>query len=439
MTDREENPGEGGPGPDGLARRIVERRFAIEAGALVVGGARLESVAAEHGTPFYLYDRGVVTAALAELRAVIPIGVELYYSVKANPARPILEAFVERGLGLEVASAGELDRALEAGCDPARIVFAGPGKTDAELDRALSVEIGELHVESAGEVARVAAIAGRLDRIAPVVLRVNPAGESTGAAMRMGGRASPFGIDEEALDGVVDRVIADGALDLLGVHLYVGTQILDAHALAGHARRAVEVAGRVAEQSRAPIRTIDVGGGLGVPYFAHEDRLDLDAYGRGLAAVLDEARRDPRLREARWILEPGRFLVAEAGLYVARVVDVKRSRGEAFVVLDGGMHHHLAASGNLGQVIPRPFPIVIPERMDEAPAGRVHLVGPLCTPLDVLGRDVALPPVEPGDLVAVLQSGAYARSASPLGFLSRPEPPEVWVGEWDARPREDRR
>ncbi len=411
------------------SRALAERLFEVDDGRLVVGGLALARIAAEHGTPLYVYDRGVLAGAWTALVAALPDPVEVFYSIKANPTGSILAWFVDRGAGLEVASAGELDRALAAGCASDRIVFAGPGKTDAELDRALRAGIGELHVESLREVDRLATIAGRLDRVAPVVLRVNPAGDVGGAAMRMGGRASQFGIDEEALDAAVERVVGDPRLDLLGVHLYVGTQILDAGALVGHARRAAEVARDVATTSGTDLATIDLGGGLGVPYFDHEERLDLEAYGRGLAEVLAAARKHPRLAGARWILEPGRFLVAEAGLYVARVLDVKTSRGETFVVTDGGMHHHLAASGNLGQAIPRPFPIVAPERMDEPAGDPVHLVGPLCTPLDVLGRRVALPRLEPGDLVAVLQSGAYARSASPLGFLSHPEPAEVWVGE----------
>lgn len=411
------------------ARELVARRFHVEAGRMIVGGIPLDELAAEHGTPLYVYDRDVLAATWSEFRAALPDGVAVFYSVKANPAGAILEWFVERGLGLEVASAGELDRAVAARCPPERIVFAGPGKTDAELERALVAGIGELHVESIGEAARLAAIAERLGRVAPVVLRVNPAGTVGGAALRMGGLPSPFGIDEEALDEAVDGVVANEALDLLGVHLYVGTQILDAAALADHARRAVEVARRVSARSGRAVRTIDLGGGLGVPYFEHEGRLDLAAYAGGLREVLAEARENPSLRDARWIVEPGRFLVAEAGLYVVRVVDVKVSRGETFVVADGGMHHHLAASGNLGQTIPRPFPIVAPERLEEPVEGRVSLVGPLCTPLDVLGRRVALPRLAPGDLVAVLQSGAYGRSASPLGFLSHAAPPEVWVGE----------
>lgn len=417
------------------ARTLAARRFGVEGGTLTVGGARLPAIAREVGTPLYVYDLAGLDAAVDELRAAIPDAVDVFYSVKANPAGPVLERFVARGLGLEVASAGELERALDAGCPAGRIVFAGPGKTDAELERAVAAGIGELHVESAGEADRLASVAEAAGIVAPVVLRVNPSGDVGGAALRMGGRASPFGIDEEDLERVVGRVSGAASLELLGVHLYVGTQILDAGALVEHARRAVRVGRRVADLSGGPIATVDLGGGLGVPYFAHETALDLEAYGRGLDEVLDEAAGDPALAGARCILEPGRFLVAGAGLYVARVVDVKASRGETFVVLDGGLNHHLAATGNLGQAIPRPFPIVAPGRMDEDPAGPVTLVGPLCTPLDVLGRNVALPRLEPGDLIAVLQSGAYGRSASPLAFLSHPAPEEAFVedGRWTVR------
>lgn len=251
--------------------------------------------------------------------------------------------------------------------------------------------------------------------------------------MRMGGRPAPFGIDEEDLDAAVDRAERDAAVHLRGVHVYVGTQILDVDHLAAQWARGVTLARRVARRVGRPIGTIDLGGGLGVPYFPHESRLDLAAAGRALARVVEEVRADPRLDKTRVILEPGRFLVAEAGIYVTRVVDVKASRGTTFAIVDGGMHHHLAASGNLGQTIKRNFPLAAVQRLDEEPREElVEVVGSLCTPLDVLARKAALPRLEPGDLVGVLQSGAYARSASPLGFLSHPAPPEVWVADGTA-------
>jgi diaminopimelate decarboxylase len=244
--------------------------------------------------------------------------------------------------------------------------------------------------------------------------------------MRMGGKATPFGVDEEQLDQAIEALAADAGLDLRGLHLFAGTQILDAATLARQWRRALDLAVRMSERLGRPVETIDVGGGLGIPYFAGEAPLDLDALATA-AAELAALARDRGLGAARFVVEPGRYLVGEAGVYLARVVDVKTSRGKRFAILDGGMNHHLAASGNLGQVIKRNFPVTLASRLD-APAGaRVDVVGPLCTPLDTLARDAELPEPVAGDLVAVLQSGAYARAASPLGFLSHATPPEVLV------------
>ncbi len=212
-----------------------------------------------------------------------------------------------------------------------------------------------------------------------------------------------------------------------GVHIFAGTQILDAAVLGAQYRKCIDLARTVAKMLKGPLETVDFGGGLGIPYFEGDQELDLEAYGsevRDLLSGLD----DP-FASTRFIVEPGRYLVGDAGMYVARVLDVKNSRGKTYAILDGGMNHHLAASGNLGQVIKRNFPVAVLNRLGEASRQAVDVVGPLCTPLDVLARNVELPPVEVGDLVGVLQSGAYGRSASPLGFLSHPAPPEVLVSD----------
>jgi diaminopimelate decarboxylase len=243
----------------------------------------------------------------------------------------------------------------------------------------------------------------------------------------MGGRAAPFGIDEEDLACVVEQAVADPAIELMGLHLFLGTQILQHETLLRQYRHAIDIAKRVATRLEKPLQTLDFGGGLGVPYFPHERELDLRGLSAGLAGLMDELRGDPAFAGTRFVVEPGRFLVAEAGIYVSRVNDIKVSRGKKFLILDGGMHHHLAASGNLGQTIKRNYPVVLLNRLDDARREVVDVVGPLCTPLDVLARGVSLPVAEVGDLVGVFQSGAYARTASPLGFLSHPTPPEVWV------------
>lgn len=397
------------------------------AGSSLVDGARVRSLADRYGTPVYLYDAQVLERTWRSLRGALPRRMEIFYSIKANPNRELLRFFLDRDCGLEVASGGELQLALEAGCDPARLFFAGPGKTDAELELAVGKGVGEIHTESVNEIRRLGSIARRLDRMTPIALRVNPASDVQGGAVRMGGTAAAFGIDEERLDPAVDAALAEPHLRLDGVHLFTGTQILASDILLAQHRRGIEIARRVAVRQGRPIRTIDFGGGLGIPYFPKECPLDLLALSVGLEKLAAECRADPLLVEARLVVEPGRFLVGSAGLYVAAIVDIKESKGKTFAILDGGMNHHLAASGHLGQTIKRNFPVALIERLDDQASTTVDIVGPLCTPLDVLGRAVHLPEPRVGDLIGVFQSGAYARTASPLGFLSHATPPEVWV------------
>jgi diaminopimelate decarboxylase len=249
----------------------------------------------------------------------------------------------------------------------------------------------------------------------------------------MGGRAAPFGVDEEQLDEALDVLSRAPGIEFRGIHLFAGTQILDAATLLQQYRKGIEISRRAADRSGKPLATVDFGGGLGIPYFAQEQELDLAALRPGLEEIVREIHSDARFQGTRFLIEPGRYLVGEAGVYVSRINDIKVSRGKKFLILDGGMNHHLAASGNLGQTIKRNFPVAILNRLDQASSETVDVVGPLCTPLDVLARGVALPKAEIGDLFGVFQSGAYARSASPLGFLSHPTPAEVWVESGRAR------
>jgi diaminopimelate decarboxylase len=398
-----------------------------------MGGLSVRSLAEKYGTPLFIYDRGVLDAKWNQLRAALPARFAISYSVKANPNRAILECFLEKGAGLEIASAGEFHQALAAGCSAEQIVFAGPGKTEAELELVLSHGIGEIHIESLREVERVIAISRRLGKRARVAVRVNPASEVQGGAMRMGGKPAAFGVDEEALDSVLVSLLASDAVEICGLHLYIGTQILDHAILVSQYAHGLEVARRMAKRIGHPVATLDFGGGLGIPYFSNEQELDTVALHAGLADLFGRAEKDPDFAGTKFMVEPGRYLVGEAGVYVARVIDVKVSRGKKFVICDGGMHHHLAASGNLGQTIKRNYPVAILNKLDRPSAGAVEVAGPLCTPLDVLARNVELPEAEVGDLIGVFQSGAYARAASPLGFLSHPTPPEVWVERGESR------
>lgn len=408
---------------------LLERYFEQRSSELEVGGFSMTALAQRYGTPLFVYDRAVLDRKLDMLRAALPPEFTVYYSVKANPNLAILEHFLARGCGLEIASLGEFAQALAAGAPADRIVFAGPGKTNHELEATLERGIGEIHVESAREADRIAAICRRRSIRARVAVRVNPKEDAEGGAMRMGGKAVPFGIDEEILLPVVDYLVSEPCFDFCGIHVFAGTQILDHAVLAAQYRKSVDIARAVGARIGRSLRTVDLGGGLGIPYFEGERELDLGRLKVELARLVEATRRDPIFDGTRFLIEPGRFLVGEAGIYVARIVDIKESRGKKFLIIDGGMNHHLAASGNLGQTIKRNYPIVLANRLDRPAQETVDVVGPLCTPLDTLGRGVALPRAEIGDLIGILQSGAYARSASPLGFLSHPSPAEVWVGK----------
>ena len=429
VPDRQHTHG-GRPHTDHAAR-LVDRYFDVCNAELYIGGVPVSQIVEEFGTPVFVYDRGVIQRKVQELRALLPPHFTLYYSVKANPNAAVLQCLLQQGCGLEVASGGELYQALDAGCPPDTVVFAGPGKTRDELAAALRASVREIHVESVEEPRCLSDLAVATGQVANIALRINPV-DASGGAMRMGGQASPFGIDEEHLDDVLGHVLALPRLAVVGVHLFVATQVLDADTLVCQYQHAVSLARMVARRLPAPLATIDLGGGLGTPYFAHETELDLNKLATGIAIIAKSIRGDPLLAAADVILDPGRFLVNQAGVYMARVLRVKESRGRTFAITDGGMHHHLAASGNLGQTIKRNYPVALLNKLGLPPTKEVEVVGPLCTPLDILARQASLPPVQTGDLFGVFLSGAYARTASPHGFLSHDAPAEVMVADGTA-------
>ena len=409
------------------AARVTKKHFSVRDHQLCVGEIPIQELTDTFGTPVFIYHRETITDTIKDLQSRLPNRFQLYYSIKANPNAAILRTVLAEGCGLEIASNGELQQAIAAGCEPGQILFAGPGKTKSELAAALDAKIGEIHVESIEEARWINQLASQKGSVESISLRVNPV-DTAGGAMQMGGKPSPFGIDEETLESVVAEIQQHKSTEITGVHLYMGTQILDAEILLAQYRRGISIANAVAQQIDSPLATLDFGGGLGTPYFAHETELDLDAFQQGLVEIDQAMASSQWLANTKAIIEPGRFLVNEAGIYVSRVTRVKRSRGKTFAVIDGGMHHHLAASGNLGQTIKRNYPLAVLNKIDEAAAEEVvEIVGPLCTPLDTIGRSISLPSIEAGDLVGVFQSGAYARAASPLGFLSHPTPAEVMV------------
>ncbi|KQQ13124.1 diaminopimelate decarboxylase [Methylobacterium sp. Leaf123] len=417
--------------PDLAAALIAENFIRDAGGVLRVGGLPLTDLAREFGTPLFVYDADTMRRTYRALCEALAGFAAVDFSVKANPNPAVIRVFSEEGAGAEIASGAEFDAAIRAGVPPEKILFAGPGKGAADLDRVIGGGIGEIHLENREEMVRVAAAAERHGVRVRVALRINPGATAQGGAMRMGGKPSPFGFDEEDLDAAIDAVEAQGALRLVGLHLFAGTQGLKADTLLGQWVYGLGLAARIATRIGRPLETIDLGGGLGIPYFSGDTALDLGAIRAGLPDLTATLRADPLLASARVVLEPGRYLTGPAGVYVARVLAVKESRGSRFVITDGGMHHHLAASGNLGQIVKRDFPLAAVTDAGGASAPTA-VVGPLCTPLDMLARAAPLPPLAEGDLVAVLQSGAYGLTASPTGFLSHPTPAEVLVDRGEA-------
>ncbi|QCK87861.1 type III PLP-dependent enzyme [Phreatobacter aquaticus] len=419
--------------PIPLAEQLIASQFSVRGADLMIGGVAARDLADQFGTPLYVYDAGLIRRTCRDLAAALDGFAEIHFSIKANPNPAVIAVLLEEGAGLEIASLGEFRAALAAGADPARILFAGPGKRADEIDAVVAAGIGEIHLETEEEIGRVAAAGARHGRRVAVSIRVNPVAEAQGGAMRMGGKPAPFGFDEEAIGPVVDRIMALPDLDLQGVHMFAGTQILDAGVLATQWRHGLEVAASVARHAGRPLRAIDLGGGLGIPYFTGEMALDLAHLKSEVAALTAFKQAEPLIRDARTLIEPGRYLVGPAGVYLMAVNAAKMSRGQRFLIMDGGMHHHLAASGNLGQIVKRDYPIVAANRMGEGAFEPAVVVGPLCTPLDTLARKAMLPAMVADDLIAVLQSGAYGLSASPAGFLSHPAPAEVLVDQAGAR------
>ena len=393
-------------------------------GELTINGRALGTlVETAGGTPCYLYDRSRIEARVDALRHAFQDCVALHYAIKANPMAALVAALRDSVDGFDVASHAEMLNALNSGADPATISFAGPGKTDFELRAAAAAGV-MVAVESRGEFERLARLGVEFGRALPVVLRVNPEFQVKHSGVQMGGVASQFGFDVEHARALLAGHASDH-VDIRGLHVFAGSQNLDAGAVIDCFTSTVELVRELAPLVPNGLRYVNLGGGFGVPYFSGEAPLDIERVGAALQQ-LTNANAD-LLSSAESVIELGRYLVAEAGYYVTRVTDVKTSRGKCFAVVDGGMHHHLANSGNLGQVIRRNFPIVVGNKMGTGQLCRTSIVGPLCTPLDMVGADLELPALEVGDLVVVLQSGAYGRSASPLGFLSRPEPTELLV------------
>ena len=391
---------------------------------LHVGYISVSELVKKYGEPFYVYDGEVIEGQYNKVRAAVPAEVQVFYSMKANPNVSVVAALSNLAQGAEVSSLRELYVARQAGFTPDRIIFVGPSKTEEEIREAISLQIRCLIVESEHELLLADQIAGEMNSTIKVALRVNPAFDAAGSKLKMGGSARQFGIDEEIIADVLRRSAVLQHAQVIGIQVYLGTRILDFEVAWKNTKYVLELGRRLQQETGVEMRLIDFGGGLGVAYFTGEHSFDIEQFGKEFRAFFAEYRET--MPRAEFIMELGRYLVAESGIYVSKVQYVKKSRGQKFVLVTGGMNHHQATT-SIGTLVKNHFPIEILNKMNAEKTEDVSVCGPLCTPTDVLGKSVKMTEVVPGDLLGILKSGAYGLTASPIKFLSHDHPMEVMV------------
>jgi diaminopimelate decarboxylase len=393
-------------------------------GELAVGGRTARALVEDAGgTPLFVYSAELIRRRMAELRAAMPGQLKVHYAVKANPYRPILELMRELADGFDIASGGELDMVMAAGQDPLLISFAGPGKRDEELALAIAHGV-TLNLESEAEARRALDVAHRLGSTPRLAIRVNPDFELRGSGMKMGGGAKPFGLDQQRVPALAREIIAAGA-EWRGLHIFTGSQALDAGAIIETQANVLQLAHRLTYEIGVALPHLNMGGGFGIPYFHGDQPVDIGAIGAALSELFGHI--PVGLQGTEFAIELGRYLVGEAGVYLTRIVDRKESHGQTFLVTDGGLHHQLAASGNFGTVVRRNYPAAIATKFGAEPDEEASIVGCLCTPLDRLADQTQLPRADVGDLVAVFCAGAYGATASPSAFLGQGPAREIMV------------
>ena len=398
----------------------------------MTGDIDYAELASQFGTPLFVYDGDTLTAAISGLRRALHPGLEVFYSLKSNPNISVFATLRAGGARAEVSSLTELRTAIAAGAEPRDIIFLGPGKSDEELRACVEHGIYAIVCESFDELSRIERYAAGLRTVQRVLLRINPACAVSGSRLTMGGKPRQFGIDEEKVLAAADLFRRCRHADVAGVHVYMGTRILEADVIAKNTDYALRLAERVQDATGIRLDAVDIGGGLGVAYFDGEADLDIAEVARQVNPLISNfAAAHPG---TRLIMESGRYLTAPAGVYLISVRYVKESRGEWFAIADGGTNHHMAAVG-IGSFVKRNFPVALLGRpsanadasADEDEVRPWTITGPLCTPNDTVAKHISLPALRPGDLLGVLRSGAYGPSASPGLFLSHGFPAEVLV------------
>lgn len=406
------------------ALKAALENFTIKENQVCINKTPISRIAAQTGTPCYLYDTSVVKSKIDLLRKYLPKDFSIYYAVKANP-NPELLSFINPLVdGFDIASSGELEAVINAGADPLSFSFAGPGKTSEDLSNALACGIGSINIESESELMKLGEL-GEQKGITPnVSIRINPNFELHGSGMKMGGGAKQFGIDAELVPDILKK-LGRLPVNFQGFHIYAGSQNLDAVAISLAFKKIFHTVEELSGCIDLDIPMINFGGGFGIPYFAKDQPLDIKKIGHALHDMMPSLKKS--FPHTKFVIELGRYISGECGIYVTQVVTRKQSRGKTFLVTDGGMNHHLAASGNLGQILKKNYPIVNPAKIRSNKIETCQISGPLCTPLDSIGTNVVLPETNEGEYIAIMNSGAYGYTASPLTFLSHAPPKEIVI------------
>ena len=388
----------------------------------------LRRIAEERGTPCFVYFMDDVYARIASVREAFDDLFGLSYAMKCNPHPAVLKRLQSRVDTLDISSGGELATAVEMGWPTELISFTGPAKRTAELQAAVEHRIGEVILESVNEAKQLDEIAAAAGITQAVCVRIAPQNVPKGFGVKMSGKPCQFGVDEEDLDDALPRIKSLANLELVGLHIYSGTQCLKPAAIAENYENFVRIFRRSCETHDITPEKLIFGSGIGIPYHDKDEPVNLAPIAERIKPVLRKLKSEPRFAHTQLLLETGRYLIGEAGIYLTRVVNKKHSRGSDICVFDGGMNHHLGACGHLGMMLHRNYRMTkITADATGAEEQPYDLFGPLCTSIDTLGRGVKFRGLDTGDVIGVHCSGAYGVTASPLNFISHDPPSELIV------------
>lgn len=385
-------------------------------------------IAKNYGTPLYVYNFDAIQSRLQLLRTLFGGKIQIYYAVKANSNLKLLTYMRPLIDGLDISSAGEMKQSILANYQTDQLSFAGPGKTPQELEFAVNNNCGSINVESIDELRTLITITEQLSCKANIFLRINPAQLTPQFAIKMGGKATQFGIEEENIDQAISLILQHNhRFNFIGYHIYAGTQCLDPQGLLDNLAYTLDLAQRLAARHSVKPKKLNLGGGFGLPYFENDQELNIKEVAQSITSMLRTFEKTSALNSS-YVLELGRYIVGEFGYYLTTILAIKESRGKTFCIIDGGMHQNMSASGNFGQIIRKNYKIRNLSHCFE-PMKKVDLAGCLCTTLDTLATNISINSPKVGDVLLFENSGAYGFTASPLLFLGHQTPKEILIRE----------